>query len=120
MKISGELIDNFFITKETVKEYIEISGDDNSIHVDKSVARENGFDDIIAHGLLVVGMTLSKIINKLSVKCHSYTVRFCNPVVVNKTRELNIYLDTKKEDLNTLIFSVVCDNKIIIRGSMQI
>ena len=43
------------ITRQTLAIYCGASGDHNPIHVDFDFARESGLDDVIAHGMLVMG-----------------------------------------------------------------
>ena len=43
------------ITREILREYAHASGDHAPIHLDSDIARANGFPDVIAHGLLVMG-----------------------------------------------------------------
>lgn len=44
------------ITREMLAQYAEASGDFNPLHLDSAFARQAGFDDVIAHGML--GMAL--------------------------------------------------------------
>ena len=43
------------ITRQTLAIYCGASGDHNRIHVDIDFARQSGLDDVIAHGMLVMG-----------------------------------------------------------------
>ena len=43
------------ITRQTLAVYCGASGDHNPIHVDIDFAKESGLDDVIAHGMLVMG-----------------------------------------------------------------
>ena len=43
------------ITRQTLAIYCGASGDHNPIHVDIDFARESGLDDVIAHGMLIMG-----------------------------------------------------------------
>jgi acyl dehydratase len=44
------------ITKEQIRDYCEASGDHNRIHWDSEFARESGLPDVIAHGMLSMGL----------------------------------------------------------------
>jgi acyl dehydratase len=44
------------ITKEQIRDYCEASGDHNRIHWDSDFARESGLPDVIAHGMLSMGL----------------------------------------------------------------
>ncbi|MGR8950779.1 MAG: MaoC/PaaZ C-terminal domain-containing protein [Gammaproteobacteria bacterium] len=43
------------ITRQTLAVYCGASGDHNPIHVDFDFAKQSGLDDVIAHGMLVMG-----------------------------------------------------------------
>ena len=43
------------ITRHTLAIYCGASGDHNAVHVDSDFAKASGLDDVIAHGMLVMG-----------------------------------------------------------------
>jgi acyl dehydratase len=43
------------VTREDVKAYADVSGDQNPLHQDDASARSVGFDGIIAHGMFTMG-----------------------------------------------------------------
>jgi acyl dehydratase len=43
------------IDRDTLRRYADASGDHAPIHLDTAIAQANGFPDVIAHGLLVMG-----------------------------------------------------------------
>lgn len=43
-------------TRDDIAEYARLSGDDNPVHLDPAAARAAGFDDVITHGALVIGL----------------------------------------------------------------
>lgn len=44
------------ITREQIRDYSECSGDDNPIHLDQEFAKAAGLPDVIAHGMLTMGL----------------------------------------------------------------
>lgn len=55
---SGDVLPEFVlpqITRHTLAVYCGASGDHNPIHVDSDFAKASGLDDVIAHGMLVMG-----------------------------------------------------------------
>ena len=50
------------VTREDVRAYAEVSGDDNPLHQDDAVARRAGFDGIIAHGMFTMGHLASCLV----------------------------------------------------------
>lgn len=43
------------VTREDVKAYADVGGDQNPLHQDDDLARSVGFDGIIAHGMFTMG-----------------------------------------------------------------
>ena len=43
------------VTAADVKAYAEVGDDRNALHLDDAVARERGFDGVIAHGMFTMG-----------------------------------------------------------------
>jgi acyl dehydratase len=43
------------VTAADVKAYAEVGDDRNALHLDAAVARERGFDGVIAHGMFTMG-----------------------------------------------------------------
>ncbi len=52
------------ISSESILRYSELTGDNNPIHLQAEKAKEAGFSNVIAHGLLVGGM-ISKVIGTM-------------------------------------------------------
>jgi acyl dehydratase len=50
------------VTREDVRTYAEVSGDDNPLHQDDAVARRAGFEGIIAHGMFTMGHLASCLV----------------------------------------------------------
>jgi acyl dehydratase len=43
------------VTRENVKAYADVGGDENQLHQDDAVARAAGFPGVIAHGMFTMG-----------------------------------------------------------------
>ncbi|WP_329408128.1 fused (3R)-hydroxyacyl-ACP dehydratase subunits HadA/HadB [Nocardia vinacea] len=65
--------------------YAGVSGDNNPIHWSDTVSRTAGLDDVVAHGMLTMGLGAGYLTSWLDdPSCVSeYTVRFARPVTVN-------------------------------------
>ena len=42
------------VTRDDIRAYADVSGDRNALHLDDDVAREAGFDTVIAHGMFTM------------------------------------------------------------------
>lgn len=80
--------DTLLATSETLRRadlvaYADASGDQNPIHQDEAFAKSVGLPDIIAHGMLTMGLVASRI--EELAQGHpivSFGTRFAAPVVV--------------------------------------
>lgn len=82
----------FRIDRELLKKYANASGDQNPIHQDESFAKSVGLPDVIAHGMLTMGLVGQFVSDWAggSAKVKEFSARFTKPVVVpaDKTVEL--------------------------------
>ena len=82
----------FKIDRELLKRYADASGDQNPIHQDEAFAKSVGLPDVIAHGMLTMGLVGQYVSDWAggSSNVKEYSARFVKPVVVpaNKVVEL--------------------------------
>ena len=82
----------FKIDRELLKRYADASGDQNPIHQDEAFAKSVGLPDVIAHGMLTMGLVGQYVSEWAggSVYVKEFSARFIKPVVVpaNTTVEL--------------------------------
>lgn len=82
----------FKIDRELLKRYADASGDQNPIHQDETFAKSVGLPDVIAHGMLTMGLVGQYVSDWAggSSNVKEYSARFVKPVVVpaNKVVEL--------------------------------
>lgn len=70
------------ITRSQLVKYAGASGDFNPIHTVVPVAKQAGFDDVIAHGMLVMGFAGQALAEWFPRKdLRSFTVRFTRKTV---------------------------------------
>ena len=75
---------SFNITRETLIRYAGASGDFNVIHWNERVATEVGLPNVIAHGMLTMGLAVQVVTDWLGdpARLVEYGCRFTRPVVV--------------------------------------
>lgn len=75
---------DFHIRREDLVRYAGASGDFNIIHWNERVAKEVGLPDVIAHGMLTMGLAIEVVTDWLDDpgRLREYGVRFTRPVVV--------------------------------------
>lgn len=74
----------FKIDRELLKRYADASGDQNPIHQDETFAKSVGLPDVIAHGMLTMGLVGQYVSDWAggSTNVKEYSARFIKPVVV--------------------------------------
>lgn len=75
---------SYVVTREMLIDYARASGDHNPIHQDEAFAKSVGLPDVIAHGMLTMGLAASALEQWLG-RCdlvREFQVRFSKPVVV--------------------------------------
>lgn len=74
----------FTITRADLIRYAGASGDFNVIHWNERVATEVGLPNVIAHGMLTMGLSINVVTDWLDdpARLLSYGCRFTRPVVV--------------------------------------
>ena len=74
----------FKIDRELLKRYANSSGDQNPIHQDEAFAKSVGLPDVIAHGMLTMGLVGQYVSDWAggSANVKEYSARFVKPVVV--------------------------------------
>ena len=74
----------FKIDRDLLKRYADASGDQNPIHQDEAFAKSVGLPDVIAHGMLTMGLVGQFISDWAggSANVREFSARFVKPVVV--------------------------------------
>ena len=74
----------FKIDRELLKRYADASGDQNPTHQDEAFAKSVGLPDVIAHGMLTMGLVGQFVSDWAggSANVKEYSARFVKPVVV--------------------------------------
>lgn len=77
------------VDKDITYRYAEASGDRNPIHVDEKVAKAAGLNGIIVHGLCIMALTMTSVVDcyldEDPTKIKSFGVRFASPVYPGDT-----------------------------------
>jgi acyl dehydratase len=74
----------FYLDRELLKRYADASGDQNPIHQDETFAINVGLPNVIAHGMLTMGLVGQYVANWAggSAAVKEYSARFTKPVIV--------------------------------------
>jgi acyl dehydratase len=100
MKIGDSVEISKKITEEDVRKFIEISGDDNPVHVDDEFAKRTMFKGRIVHGLIplsLVSAALTKLMGPGNIWL-SQTVKFNYPVRIGDVVRVRITVTGIREN----------------------
>ncbi len=112
------------VTKQTVRDFGNASGDFNPIHFDDESAREAGFKACIAHGMLIASFVSEVIGMELPGPgsiAKSLALTFSRPVYVDSTVDIKVEITniTANHRLALVELTATCsvEGKDVIRGT---
>lgn len=120
LEVGQDLISKSFkVNRELLVQYANASGDQNPIHQDEAFAKSVGLPDVIAHGMLTMGLAatyLSDIAGSAAVK--QFTAKFIKPVVVPAGVDVSIDISaivvSLEDELAEIELTVMCgDVKVL-------
>jgi acyl dehydratase len=102
------------ITEETVREFVDATGDDNPLHSDPAFAATTRFGEVIAPGILTGGLVSAVIGTRLpgpGTVYISQSFRFLRPVRIGDTITARVEISELLRDRNRLHLKTVCLNQ---------
>lgn len=110
------------ITAETVREFVDATGDDNPLHSDDVFAAATRFGEVIAPGMLTGGLLSAVIGTRLpgpGVIYVSQDFRFQKPVYIGNTITARVEVVEIVPERNRLRLRTVClnqDGELVLEG----
>jgi 3-oxoacyl-[acyl-carrier protein] reductase len=110
------------ITERDIEAFVNLTGDDNRIHIDKDFAKKTTFEKPVAHGMLSASFISTIIGTKIpgdGALWYSQTLEFLIPVRVNDEITVKAEVLSKNERLNSIELKtdVYNQNKqLVIKG----
>jgi acyl dehydratase len=97
----------FYVNRELLKRYADASGDQNPIHQDETFAINVGLPNVIAHGMLTMGLVGQYVANWAggSAQVKEYSARFTKPVIVPEGVKVDL-------TVNATVAEVLADGAI--------
>jgi acyl dehydratase len=122
---AGSLVaesDSGALTREMLAAYAEASGDLNPLHLDPAFARKAGFDDVIVHGMLGMGLLGRLLTEQLdAARLRHFAVRFAGIVPVGQSLRCRAVLDRHTDTHAVLALEVLNPaGTAVILGSAHI
>ncbi len=102
------------VTDELIKQFAEVSGDYNPLHLDEEFAANTRFGKRIAHGMLS-GAFISGVLGyEFSVRKVVYlsqTLKFVAPVFIGDTVMVTATVVNIREDKPIITIETICENQ---------
>lgn len=117
---SGKIVKTF--TKEEVKDFARICGDDNPIHFDDEAAKESPFGRPIIHGILSASLISAVLGTKMPGPGTIYlgqTIQFLKPVFVGDTVTAVATIEELSDKGKAKISTIITNQKseIVVSGN---
>lgn len=110
--------DKFSVTKEItdglIRQFADVSGDYNPIHLDEEFAKTTRFGKRIGHGLLTASFISAVLGYKLNVRKIVYlgqTLKFTHPAFIGDKVTANATVKNIREDKPIVTIETICVNQ---------
>ena len=114
LKIGDKFSTSKQITDEVVRQFADLSGDYNPIHIDEEFAKTTRFGKRIAHGM-ISGALLSAVLgynfSERKIVYLSQTMKFVAPVFIDDTVIARATVTNIREDKPIVTLETVCTNQ---------
>ena len=114
LKIGDEFNTKRTVTDELIRQFAEVSGDYNPIHLDEEFAAKTRFGKRIAHGMLsgaFISAVLGNEFKDLKIVYLSQTMRFTAPVFIGDTVTTTATVTHIREEKGIVTCETVCTNQ---------
>ena len=114
------------VTDELVRQFADVSGDYNPIHLDEQFAAQTRFGKRIAHGMLsasFISAVLGYQMTDRKIVYLSQSLRFVAPVFLGDTVTARAVVKEVREDKPIVTIETVCENQngeTLITGEAKI
>ncbi|MGI8545571.1 MAG: MaoC family dehydratase [Aridibacter sp.] len=114
------------VTDELIRQFADVSGDYNPIHLDEDFAKDTRFGKRIGHGMLTASFISAVLGYKLNVRKLVYlgqTLKFKHPTYIGDTVTAKATVKKIREDKPIIKIDTTCENQdgtILIEGEATI
>ena len=122
VKVGDKFSRSRVVTDELVRQFADLSGDHNPIHLDEEFARSTRFGRRIAHGMLsgaLISAVLGYEFKERKIVYMSQTMKFTAPVYIGDTVMTTAIVTSIREDKNIVTIETVCtkqDGTVAVKG----
>lgn len=102
------------ITDELVRQFADLSGDHNPIHLDEDFAKNTRFGQRIAHGMLTgafISAVLGNGFDGRTIVYLSQSMRFTSPAYIGDTLTITATITEIRAEKGIVTLEIVCRNQ---------
>ena len=114
IKVGDKFSTDRLVTDELIRQFAEVSGDYNPIHLDEDAAAKTRFGRRIAHGMLsgaFISAVLGFELTERRIVYLSQTLKFTSPVFIGDTVTTTATVTKIREDKPIVTLETVCTNQ---------
>ena len=114
MQLGDKFSIDRLVTDELIRQFADLSGDYNPIHLDDEFAKGTRFGRRIAHGMLsgaFVSAVLGFKLSERKIVYLSQTLKFVSPVFIGDTVTTTATVTNIREDKPVVTMETVCTNQ---------
>ena len=126
LKIGMEEHFSVTVTEEMMKQFLELSGDENPLHNDEDFAISQGYQDKVVYGLLTTSF-ISKLVGVLLpgryCLLQGVDVKYSRPVYVGDVLIIKGVVDELHESVQRAVIKVAIQNqdeKKVVKGKVEV
>lgn len=125
-KVGDKVVENVTVTDQMVRQFAEVSGDKNPIHLDDEYAKTTRFKQRIAHGMLSAALISRVLAQKLGPGgiYLSQTMKFLNPIFIGEEVVIDITVTHLRAEKGIgtcdTIVKKVSNGDIVVKGEAVI
>lgn len=114
------------VTDELIRQFAEVSGDYNPIHLDDEAAAKTQFGKRIAHGMLsgaFISAVLGNQMRDMKIIYLSQSLKFVKPVFIGDTVTATATISNIREDKPIVTIETICTNQngeAVVKGEAAI
>ena len=114
LKLGDQFSTSREVTDEVIRNFADVSGDFNPIHLDEEFAKTTRFGKRIAHGMLsgaFISAVLGNEFRERKIVYLSQTMKFTAPVFIGDTVTATGTITNIREDKNIVTLETICTNQ---------
>ena len=125
-KLGDTFSEQFLVSADTHKQFIQLFKDNNPLHTDESFAIAKGFNGRVMHGNILNGFLsyfIGECLPTKNVIIHSQEIQFKNAVYINDELNFTATIEGIYDSVNAVEFKFSFKNsatKIVAKGKIQI